>query len=213
MAFTDSTSPPSFLQPLPAAPPQAAQEVLPVHASQKPYFDLLFHPMRWNWIGGRWLPTLRRLPLTPGLQNIDKDNGVVLALAIEGQAGWVRVPHDLPEGDYLCRYPAWNGFAHFFRWEKHKILGGQLKTSSDEAGYVEWLSAVVARMGWRPDPDVVQWKIEAVEADVKRDEAAGLTDLRARLRAEEARALLDTMKAALNGDPVEATTPSPRRKS
>lgn len=217
MAFTQNSSPQSFLTPLPAAPPQASVEVLPVYASEKPYFDLMYHPKRWDWIGGQWLPTLRRLAHTPGSQNVDKDSSTHMAIAIEAQAGWVRIPHDLPEGDYLSRYPARLGFAHFFRWERLKVLGGELHTTADEQGYVEWLSAVVARMGMSPDPYILQWKIDRLETSNGEDEARAITDPRAAARFKKTNIQLDAMRAAMRGDApvveVVEAPPSPRRKS
>lgn len=215
MAFQNPTSSPSFLTPLPPAPPQASQEVLPVQAARHPYFDLLFHPLRWDWIRGQWLPTLRRLSHSEGCQNVDKDGSTALALAIEGAQGWVRIPHDLPVGDYLSRYPAVGGFAHFFKWEQHKLLGGKLLTSSDEEGYVQWLSAVCEYMRLTPDPDVLEGKIQLLGKGNEEDEARAVTDPRAAARFKRTLAQIDAMRAAMRGDEpvVEATTPSPRRKS
>lgn len=219
MAFKNTVSQSSFLSPQPPEYAQATQEVLPIYASEHPAFDLLYHPLRWDWIAGRWLPQLRRLARSPGSQNVDKDGSVAMAHALAGQEGWVVVPHTItPEtGDYVVAYPARMGRAHFFRWERIKLLGGRPSTTCDEAGYADWLSEVVDRMGLSPDPDVLQWKIEALESELKRDEAGAPTDLKAAARARETKARLDSMKAALQGEPqepvVEATTPSPRRKS
>ncbi|TXH50965.1 MAG: hypothetical protein E6Q97_19350 [Desulfurellales bacterium] len=217
MAFTtSSTSTASHLSPQPAQPPQAQQEVLPAYASEHPYFTLLYHPLRWGWLSGRWLPILRKLSLTPGSQNVDKQGDPSMAIAVESQQGWIAVPHTvLPGEDYVVAYAARGGLAHFSRWEKLKLLGGRLTTSSDEHGYADYLERVCARLGWTPDPDVVEGRITALEAECVQDEAAAPTDLKAAHRAKEARKVIDAMRASLQPvvEPVVEATPSPRRKS
>lgn len=220
MAFTNSSTSPSssFLTPLPPAPPKASQAVLPVQAGNHPYFDLLYHPFRWDWIRGQWLPTLRRLSHSEGCQNVDKDGSTALAHAIEGAQGWVRIPHDLPCGDYLARYPAIGGDAHFFRWEQQKLLAGRLLTSSDEEGYVEWLSQVCEYLRLAPDPDVMEVKVQLLVKVNGEDSARARLDPRAADRFQETAKQIEAMRAAMHGDapvvePVVEATHSPRRKS
>lgn len=220
MAFIKHTqSKSSFLTPGPAEFPQATQEVLPVFASEHPVFDLLYHPRRWGWMGGQWLPILRRLARVPGSQNVDIFADPSGALAIEGKSGWVLIPHASdPKEDYVVSLPARGGRAHFFRWEKVKLLGGQLSTSCDEKGYVEWLARVCEERGLAPDIDLLQWKIEALEKEIDIDEAGAPTDLKAANRAKKMRAQLEAMKKALEEDPEPVEEPvqepvSVKRKS
>lgn len=191
----------SSLTPGPAVYAQAQQEVAPVHASEHPAFDLLYHPLRWGWIAGQWLPQLRRLVHSPGSQNVDKDGSMAMAHALAGQDRWVVIKHDVTPEDYVVSYPARGGRAHFFRWEKVKILGGRLTSSCDEKGYAEWLSQVVDKLGLSPDPDVIQWRLDALESEIERDEAGAPTDLKAAARAKKMRAQLEAMKKALEEDP------------
>lgn len=202
----------SVLTPGPAVYAQAQQEVAPVHASEHPVFDLLYHPLRWGWIAGQWLPQLRRLVHSPGSQNVDKDGSMVLAHASAQQDRWVVIKHDVTPEDYVVSYPAWGGRAHFFRWEKVKILGGRVSTSCDEKGYAQWLSEVVDLMRLSPDPDVIQWRLDAIESEIERDEAGAPTDLKAAHRAKKMRSQLEAMKRALEEDPEPELAPEPVKK-
>jgi len=213
MAFKNTQSESSFLTPGPAVYSQAQQEVLPVHASEHPVFDLLYHPLRWGWIAGRWLPQLRRLVHSPGSQNVDKDGSMAMAHAIAAQGRWIVIPHDVTPEDYVVSFPARGGRAHYFRWERIKILGGRLTSTCDEKGYADWLSEVVDLKRLSPDPSVIQWKIEALEAEIERDEAGSSTDLKAAGRAKKMRVQLEAMKKALEDEPAqEEPAPEPVQK-
>lgn len=203
--FTQSKS--SYLNPQPPVYAQAQKEVLPVFASEHPPFDLLYHPLRWGWIAGQWLPQLRRLNHSPGSQNVDKDGSMIMAHAVAGQEGWLVIQHNVTKDDYVMSLPAKGGPAHFFRWERIKILGGRTSTTCDEKGYAEWLSEVVDKLGLNPDPDVIQWRLDAIETEIATDEAGAPTDLKAAARAKKMRAQLEAMKKALEEDPEPAPEP------
>lgn len=216
MAFQDSSFSSSFA-PIPAEPPSTQQAVLPVYASEYPFFHLLYHPLRWMWFKDRWLPSLRKLPFKNGSQHIENDD-VSHTLAIEGKAGWRLIPHDaIPGEDYVVAYQARGGKAHYFRWERLKMLGEALSTSSDENGYAAYLERVCNRLGLTPDPDVLEAKIALLESECLQDESSAATDVRAAARAAAARKKIDAMRASLAPveEPVveDAVTPSPRRKS
>lgn len=164
---------------------------LAVFGANHPPFDLLYHPMRWGWISGQWLPQLRRLPHSVGVQNVDKDGSLITAHAAEAAAGWRVVPHD--PVDYVVGYDAKQGKAHFTRWEKVKMLAGQLITQCDEDGYAEWLVEMCERQGWAPDPDVLRLKIQNLESEIMLDEA-DTTNLKATHRAAKSKKMLAEMK-------------------
>jgi ribosomal protein L12E/L44/L45/RPP1/RPP2 len=214
MAYTYPTTSSSFPT-HPAAPPSTQQAVLPVYASEAPYFHLLYHPLRWMWFKNRWLPSLRRLPFKNGSQHIENDD-VSHTLTIEGKAGWRLIPHDaVPGEDYVVAVAARGGMAHFSRWDRFKLLGEALTFSSDENGYADYLERVCCNLGLTPDPDVIEAKIAALEHENLQDETAASHDVRAAARARASRKMIDAMRAALQPveEPAVEATPSPRRKS
>lgn len=214
MAFQDSSFSSSFA-PIPAEPPSTQQAVLPVYATEYPFFHLLYHPLRWQWFRGRWLPALRKIPFKNGSQHIENDD-VSHTLAIEGKTGWRLIPHDaIPGEDYVVAYAARGGKAHYFRWERLKMLGESLTTSSDEQGYADYLGRVCDRLGLTPDPDVLEAKIAVKERECVDDENAAAHDVRAAARARESRKVIDAMRASLApvDEPVVEAPSSPRRKS
>lgn len=214
MAFTNTPSSSSSFSPIPAEPPSTQQTVLPVYASEAPYFHLLYHPLRWMWFKNKWLPALRRLPFKNGSQHIENDDDSH-SLTIEGKAGWRLVPHDcVPGEDYVVAYPARGGKAHFSRWERLKLLGEALTTSADENGYAAYLEKVCERMGLTPDLDVIEAKIAALEHENLQDETAASHDVRAAARARASRKTIDAMRASLQS--VEDSVQEPvsvKRKS
>lgn len=137
---------------------------------------------------------------------------MAMAIAIAGREGWIAIPHGITPEDYVVSYPARGGRAHFFRWEKVKILGGRVSTSCDEKGYAQWLNDVVDIMRLSPDPDVIQWKLDALESEIERDEAGAPTDLKAAHRAKKMRAQLEAMKRALEEEPEPELAPEPVQK-
>lgn len=155
-------------------PSGTAAKVVPIKAHLHPDFRLLFHPLRWDWFqsadgfSGEWLPLLRSLPLSPGVDNVDKDGDPSLAIGIAAQGGWVAI-YPSAQDPYIVQHEAEGGTAHLTRWERLKVLGGQVFRSTDEKGYRAWLRDVCGRHGWRPDPDVIAMKRAQIEAELTMD--------------------------------------------
>lgn len=178
-------------------PTGVAQKVVPIKAAMHPDFRLLFHPLRWDWFqspdgfSGEWLPLLRSLPLSPGVDNVDKDGDPSLAIGIAAQNGWVAIyPSALDP--YIVQHEAEGGIAHFTRWERIKILGNRVFFSSDEKGYRAWLRDLCGRHGWRPDPDVIAIKRAQLDAELTMD-GGDTTNPKATARARVTQRILDAI--------------------
>lgn len=184
--------------PLNPAPSAAAQNALPWLAKDHPPFSLAYHPRRWGWFaaqdGGEWLPILKRIVHVPGVDNVDKDGGTATAFVLAQSRGWTVLPHEVVPGDsYVRSVPCRDGVAHVHAWTRIKRVGMEILVSSDEEGYRAWLRRMCEVTGIRPDPDILAMRIAQIERECGEDEAQAALDLKARGRAERARAALDVM--------------------
>jgi hypothetical protein len=190
----------------------ATQRVrLPIDAQEHPPFRLCYHPQRWGFFydetskSGDWLPQLSAMPISPGVGNVDKDGGINFAVAIKMAEGWMVLdPNVLPGKPYIVGFDAMNGVAWTTAWTKMKRVGSRHITNVDEAGYREWLRELVA-VGAVPaaDPDILGLKRSHIEAEYRRDFGDSAQDLKARMRAEISKAMLDAIDA-LTAKPQDA---------
>jgi len=182
----------------------AQAKVLPVPAGEHPVFRLAYHPRRWDFFvnekgeNGRWLPVLRRIALSPGTNNIDKDGSTTTAYVILREAGWEIIEPEtvLVEGckSYITVFPAIGGDAHYPCWTRIKMLGGKPVFKVDEAGYQDWLAEVTEELRLELDPDVKEMIIARIEAEYAADLADSAGNLKAKLRAEAQGKRLEAMR-------------------
>lgn len=188
-------------------PAGAAKKGIPLLAVEHPDFRLLFHPLRWGYFlsadGSQveWLPNLRRLALSPGTDNVDKDGDPSYAIGIAAQEGWQTIEPSAAD-PYIVQHDGKGGTVHLCRWQRVKVLGNTAFLSSDEAGYRAWLREVCRRRGWKPDADVIALKRAQLEAEVNRD--SGFNDAASKARAAAGQKALDLIdgkkpKAAAKG--------------
>lgn len=181
------------------APPSSTRPVLSLRATEHPYYVLAYHPLRWGWFvnadgSGEWLPVLRRVPLTPGSNNIDKDGNPAGAYAIMAQEGWEVLPVGVVPGTaYIKGAPGIGGTVHLSAWHKVKQIGGQVLLTTDEAGYRTWLRDLCKIRGYAPDADALLLKRQMIEREWAEDNAASATDPKAKARAEMLKKSLDAM--------------------
>jgi hypothetical protein len=178
-------------------PAGAAAKGIPLDAKLHPDFRLLYHPLRWDWFqsadgnAGEWLPLLRSLPLTAGVDNVDKDNDPSMAIGIAAQGGWTAI-YPSAQDPYIIQHEALGGVAHFSRWERLKVLGTRVFFSSDESGYRAWLRDLCKRQGWKPDADVIAMKRAQFEAELQMD-GGDTTNPKATARAKNTQRILDAI--------------------
>lgn len=198
MAFvTDSAG--GYAQLEDVAPPSATKQVLSLRAIDHPYYVLAYHPLRWGLFvqpdgAGEWLPVLRRVPLVPGSNNIDKDGSPHAAFAIMAQEGWEILPVDVVPGtSYIKGADGIGGKIHLSAWHKVKQIGSQVLLTTDEGGYRDWLRTLCKVRGYAPDSDALLLKRQTLEREWAEDHAASATDPKAKARAEALKRSLDAM--------------------
>lgn len=207
-----STPPSAFVEsseiaPQPYAPTGATRKVLPIRASDHPEYRLRFHPMRWQYHydtetgKGEWLPSLSRIRIEAGIDNIDKGGRIAPSNALAAEEGWITLdPEVVPGEPYMVRYVAYGGDAYVPRWVRYQSFGGRALSTSDDAAARDWLRKLV-KTGAIPGPDpiVVRMLKSRIEAEYQRDAGAANVDPKAKLRADEAKPRID----AMNGPAVK----------
>lgn len=199
-------------QAMPVAPPSEAR--LP-HLSNAPFL-LMYHPLRWSFVDGEFLPNLGRMSLEPGVGGVDKTGDSSLAETLRRKKGWIpipwtTVPPGTPGGQYIQRYlargPRGADFYHCEVWEKPRHLAGRVMASVvDDEGRKAWLRWLVAEGHVPPISDEARELLAAnKQAEIARLEGKGAA---APDRIEAARAALEEMttkpKARKGGRGAEA---------
>lgn len=222
MAATFGTAPTSGqYQSTPASRPTAMRELVKLEPS--PAWWYIHHPARWTYRDGEWLPWLSELRADPGVANVDRNGAMDMAEVVKRRQGWTLIPWDAEPGGYCVVYDGVAGQVHLSKWQRPKLVAGQTRIESDEAGYWQFCRRLVAD-GYiqLPDPDFLTVQIDRQEKKVQewREKAPTSPYHRDALAVEEA--LLEGMRAAADrlynppapeaeAAPVEAPAPKPRR--
>jgi hypothetical protein len=206
----------------PATRPAAMRELVKLEPS--PAWWYIHHPARWTFRDGEWLPWLSQLHADPGVANVDKNGAMDMAEVVKRRQGWTLIPWDAEPGGYCVVYDGVAGQVHLSKWQRPKLVAGQTRIESDEAGYWEFCRRLVAD-GYiqLPDPDFLLVQIDRQEKKVQewREKAPTSPYHRDALAVEEA--LLESMIAgkerlyspasddALSVEAPGAPPPKPRR--
>lgn len=145
MAHTFDQAGTTSVQPEYARQPAAVAARLP-HAPTA-HFYLRYHPGRWQFVNGEWLPQLGTLKHDLGVGGVDKSGNMDHALIDSQKRGWTVIPMETtPDGNpYVVRYPCNGGFYHCTRWERPREMSGRvLPADVDTDGYHAWLRWLVA---------------------------------------------------------------------
>jgi hypothetical protein len=138
----------------------ARPESPPTKIESRPPFLLRAHPERWGVIGGKVLPVLGRVPLIPGVGGVQirRDGSMSIADAEVNakERGWCVIPLEcLPPSHkkagrdtYLWQPP---GRADVTLTIYERVYAGSTATSTDLAGYIEFLEYLIAQ-GIVPKP-------------------------------------------------------------
>jgi hypothetical protein len=137
-------------QAMPVAPPSEAR--LP-HISNAPFY-LAYHPLRWSFLDGEFLPNLLKIVIEPGVGGVDKSGDSSLAETLRAKQGkvilpWSLVPPGTPGGQYIHRFlargPKGADWYHCEVWETPRQLAGRVMQSViDTEGRRAWLRWLVA---------------------------------------------------------------------
>lgn len=187
---------------------RAANKV--VNLPPSPDFRLKFHPARWEFTDGQWLPQLGKLKLEPGIGGIDGRMNEGTARENARQIGWQIIDQDAIGEEYVVRYEVRGGFAHIAKWCTVKHMPGNMPASvkPDTAAFNAWRRSLIDR-GIIPDidEDVKAGFIEMKAAEVERLRNRAEHDpiVADRLAAHEAHL------AAMRGE-APKPKPKPRRR-
>lgn len=186
-------------QAMPVAPPSEAR--LP-HISNAPFL-LMYHPLRWTFADGEYLPNLGKMVLEPGVGGVDKSGDSALAETIKRKKGWIPipwscVPSGTPGGQYIQRYhargPSGADWYHCEIWEQPRQLAGRVMSSViDDEGRKRWLRWLVAEGHVPPISDEARELLAANKvSQLQRLEGKAATNPE---RIEAARGQLEAMRA------------------
>lgn len=183
-----------------------------------PDFLLQVHPLSWDVRAGRVVPVARKLPVVPGVNNVDARGGqpdVSSAVLGRNQRGWVVISPEWYSDDggigYVMRHPVQGGgVAHLTIWERC-YPGSSRIDNDDQAEAAWWVSLIDEGRIPAPSPaalDELRGRLETqwVRASNKRK-----TDEAWAAEADAAKARLDVVLAAIKAATKKATPSKGRR--
>lgn len=178
------------------AEPQAQQARLP-HNATAPW-RYVYHPLRWQWVDGEWLPQLGTLRLAPGSGGVDKGGDTSFAEVDLRRRGWSILPPETgPGGSYVRAWPAQGGLLHVSAWEQPRWYGDRpLESEVDTEGYRAWLRSLIEDGHIEPPSDpaiALQVDMQRKRANSAASRATARSDGSA--RAERQAATLQAMEA------------------
>lgn len=146
------------------------------HAKTSPYI-YSYHPYRWMWVDGEWLPILTRKRLEPGVGRIDRTGDTTLMEVAAHRHGSILIPRDrvppgTPGGTYLAAYRCRDGIHYCDVWETPQHAGGRpMGHAVDRDGYHDWLRWLVREGHVPPITEAVRQRLEGKRAKrrAKRD--------------------------------------------
>lgn len=195
----------------PATRPNAMREL--VKLDPIPQWWYIHHPARWQLVGDEWLPWLTELRADPGVANVDKDGNTDMAEVIKRRQGWTLIPWDVEPGGYCVAYDGHYGPVHLSKWQTPRMVAGQVRVSTDEAGYWAFCRRLVAD-GYiaKPDADFIDVIIERQQKKLTEwEERATVNPYVAQMLPAE-RALLERMIAAKERLYAESDEPAPVKR-
>lgn len=195
MAATFSTSTSGTFAGTPATRPTAMREL--VKLDPIPPWWYIHHPARWQLVGDEWLPWLSELRADPGVSNVDKDGNTDMAEVVKRRQGWTVIPWDAEPGGYCIGYEGQYGPVHLSKWQTPRMVAGQVRVSTDEAGYWAFCKRLVAENFIpKPDPEFIDVIIERQQKKLTEwEERAAVNPYIAQMLPAE-RALLERMTSA-----------------
>jgi hypothetical protein len=197
-------------------------------------FFYMCHPNAWEFVGGEWLPRLKRFSLTPGVNGVsDGPSGYRIAKANFEADGWIFLDHKVPvmyhnddgelveEKGYLCSLPGLNGPVYTDVWHTPIVVGMGRTARVDWAegfdaeGFNMWRKMLVER-GFVdvPHKSVL---MGVISLQRKRTERNALTansgNPVAVRRYEDEKDRLEAMEASLAPKPAPAKKPAAKRST
>ena len=137
-----------------------------------PNFLYLYHPNRWQVMGGEVLPVLYELRRSPGVENVSPKGGGDMSPAIGAKVrdGWVVIPHDVIPGGYVRVFDGFQGPIHLSKWETPRQVGRRAyKPKIDVEGHREFLRGLIADGVIKPPcPEILEELVSRATARVER---------------------------------------------
>lgn len=122
------------------------------------------HPAHWQCVDGEWLPDLTQMVAIPGLNRVDKNGDTALAEVHLSKKGMIVIPWEVEPGGYCVQYAGSGGPVFLSKWEKPKLVAGQVRISNDIEGYRAFQKRLVAEGIVKvPDPDFINVIVERQE--------------------------------------------------
>lgn len=191
-----------------ATRPAAMRDLLPLPAAGPWWY--IHHPARWLLVGDEWLPSLGKLIAEPGINRVDKDGNTDLAEIGKRKQGWTLIPWEVEAGGYCIAWDGMSGKVHLSKWEAPRMVAGQLRVKSDEAGYWDFCRRLVADgVISAPDEVFIDAIIERQASHVETLRSSAPTHPPSALVLPHEEAKLETMQAAKVK--LYATEPAPKR--
>lgn len=179
----------------PASRPQGMANLLNMPGNAAWWYT--HHPAHWQCVDGEWLPDLGQMMAIPGLNRVDKNGDTALAEVHLAKKGMTIIPWDAEPGGYCVQYAGSNGPVFLSKWEKPKLVAGQVRMSTDQEGYRAFIRRLVADGFIKiPDADFIDVIIERQERIVSEHQTRAPTHPGSALALPVEQKRLEDMRAA-----------------
>lgn len=115
-------------------------------------FLLQVHPLSWDVKAGQIVPVARKLPVVPGVDNVEARNGqpdVSVTVMNRNKRGWIVISPEWYEDEdgvgYVEQHPVQGGVAHLTVWERC-YPGSHRIDNDDEAEAAWWTKLIESEM-------------------------------------------------------------------
>lgn len=134
----------------------------PKQSDNEPFF-LAAHPARWGVLNGKCLPSLARVTIMLGLNDLSSTRAPEKATSRKTRVGWTIIPENKgPNGKGYLRRVAVPGGHHYFTCFERPIPG-EAAVTPDLAAYTAWIEGLLED-GTIPAPE--PWALSALRERV-----------------------------------------------
>lgn len=181
--------------PQPAARPAGMATLLNMPSNAAWWYT--HHPAHWQCVDGEWIPDLTQMVAIPGLNRVDKNGDTALAEVYLAKKGMIVIPWEVEPGGYCMQYPGTSGPVFLSKWERPKLVAGQLRITPDAEGYRAFCRRLVTDgIIKTPDPDFIDVIIERQARIVSEHQTRAPTHPGSALALPVERKRLEDMQAA-----------------
>lgn len=164
-------------------------------------FYLMHHPESWEAVQREdgeweWLPRLKPLYLTPGINGVRQVKGGVddgPARLMYQDRGWTILPRTL---GYVTKYPCARGDSSYLTWDTPHVMGRKIIIRHDAEGYADFRRGLLETGTIKPpEPEALEAILHQLDRRIDRaGKSVHIPGVKARVESDQAK--LDGAKKA-----------------